>query len=111
MKPSLQRLRDRIESNASLSGEERETMLGLLADLEKETDSLGDHPDAEKIREAVTLADTATAGEAEASTAEKEDEESPLEALQNAILELEASHPKTANMLSRIGQVLANMGI
>jgi len=101
MRDTLTRLRQRIENNNSLNQEDQQTLLGLIGDLESDASELEQHPASEQVRQAIDTAD----GD------DGDDDAGPLKSLQNAIREVEASHPRTAETLSRIGNILGRMGI
>ncbi|MFV1994769.1 MAG: DUF4404 family protein [Verrucomicrobiales bacterium] len=95
-----------------MSDEAREEVLGLIGELSSELESLPKDADAGRIRSALSLT--------EASALESErvdrDPDSPLReqtfgALGTAVQELEASHPRVAQAIGRISDVLSRMGI
>lgn len=104
MRDTLTRLRQRIESNDSLNQDDQQTLLGLIGELESEAGDLEQHPASERVRQAIDAADSASS---------EDDDESPgpLESLQNVIQEVEAAHPRAAETLARIGNILGRMGI
>lgn len=104
MRETLTRLRQRIESNDSLNSDDLQTLLGLIGELESEAGELEQHPASEQVRQAIEIADR-DPGEGDDS------DPGPLESLQNAIREVEASHPRAADTLARIGNILGRMGI
>lgn len=93
MRETLTRLRQRIENTDSLEQDDLNTLLKLIGELEAEAGDLEQHPASEQVRKAID----ASPG--------------PLESLQTAIQEVEASHPKAAETLARIGNILGRMGI
>ena len=104
MRETLTRLRQRIESNDSLNQDDQQTLLGLIGKLESEAGDLEQHPASDRVRQAIDAADSASS--------EGDDKNSgPLESLQNAIQEVEAAHPRAAETLARIGNILGRMGI
>lgn len=104
MRDTLTRLRQRIENNDSLTLDDQETMIGLITQLEAEAGELEQHPASEKVCQAINSAN---------GDMEEDSDSTPgaLEALQEAIQEVEASHPRAAETLARIGDILGRMGI
>jgi len=106
MRETLTRLRQRIENSDSLDQNDQHTLLGLIGELETEASELEQHPASEKIRQAI--------GAAESVGKEVEDDDEGtglVESLQDTIQGIEASHPRTAETLARIGNILGRMGI
>ena len=101
MQDTLTRLKQRIKNNDELIQGDQDTLLKLIEELEAEAQEL-EAESSEKIRRAID------ATEAACNT---EKDEGPLESLQSAMQEIEASHPKTAETLARIGNILGRMGI
>jgi hypothetical protein len=105
MRESIETLTRRIEAQPHLDEQEKQDLLALIADIESEID-----PDAElegdaehPVKAAVRLA---------AGSPDAEDEgEGESEGFEERLLKIEASYPKTAAALGRIGHVLARMGI
>lgn len=104
MRETLTRLRQRIETNDSLTQDDQRTLLELITELEGESDELEQHPASEQVRQAIEAADSDQSDD-------DDDTPGPLQALQNAIQEVEASHPRAAETLARIGNILGRMGI
>lgn len=101
MQETISRLRQRIERANSLSQEEQNTLLELIEQLESEAAEL-DAENTAPLRQAIA----ATEG-----SCSEDKNENMLESLQTAMQEIEASHPKTAETLARIGNILGRMGI
>ena len=101
MLDTLNRLRQTIEKNHSIKAEERQPLLELLTQLESEAKDI-ESEHTEKVQQAIAATE---------ATCSDDDDEGPLETLQNAIQEIEAYHPKTAETLGRIGNILGRMGI
>jgi hypothetical protein len=104
MRDTLKRLRQRIENNDALNQDDQQTLLGLIGELESDADELQQHPACERVLQAIDAADSAP-------SEDSDDDSGPLESLQNAIREVEASHPRVAETLARIGNILGRMGI
>lgn len=104
MRETLTRLKQRIETNGSLNQDDQQTLLDLIGKLESEADELGQHPASERVRQAIDTAD-------KSPTEDSDENPGPLAALQNAIQEVEAAHPRAAETLARIGNILGRMGI
>ncbi|MFK5924391.1 MAG: DUF4404 family protein [Verrucomicrobiota bacterium] len=102
MLDTLTRLRQRIENTDSINQDDLGTLLGLVGQLENEATEL-ETENTEQVRQAIAAT--------EAACNHSKDDEGPIESLQNAIQEIEASHPKTAETLARIGNILGRMGI
>ncbi|MCF6313603.1 MAG: DUF4404 family protein [Verrucomicrobiales bacterium] len=103
MLDTLNRLRQTIEKNHSLKDEELPPLLELLTRLESEAKNI-ESENIEKVQHAIAATEAACSDDGN-------DDEGPLETLQNAIREIEAAHPKTAETLGRIGNILGRMGI
>ncbi len=109
---TLKRIEARIENSPSLSGEAREELLGLLADLKQEIDTMPAEGAPGNLPTALGLAEVS----AQERIREDEGGQSKLReqisgALQTATDELEGSHPKLAEMIGRISHILSRMGI
>lgn len=100
MLDTLNRLRQTLKKNHSIKAEELPPLLDLLTQLESEAKDL-ENENTEKVKQAIAATEAACS----------DDDEGPLETLQNAIQEIEASHPKAAETLARIGNILGRMGI
>ena len=112
MKETLKRIQNRIESSKSMSEEAKEEILGLLADLESEIEEMSQGEAEEAVRSALGLTEIS----AHESARSDKDRVSTLKeqtfgALQTAITELEASHPRMAEAIARISNILSRMGI
>jgi len=101
MRSSIEALANQIKNQPNLSEVEKQELLSLIAEIESETgagdsDEVDDeHPVKVAVRQA---------------SADLE-EESFSEQLESSLLKLEASYPKTAAAMGRLGNVLARMGI
>ena len=112
MLETIKRIEQRIASAGSISEEARAELLGLIGELKEEADGLPADASADEVRSALGLAEISTH---EISRGDR-DRESPLKeqtfgALQTSIQELEASHPRLAEMIARMSHVLSRMGI
>lgn len=106
MRETLTRLRQRIESNDSLNQDDQQTLLDLIGELESEAGDLEQHPASERVRKAIEAA-----GAADKETVDDDDDVGLLETFQHSIQEIEAAHPRAAETLARIGNILGRMGI
>ncbi|NOX99624.1 MAG: DUF4404 family protein [Verrucomicrobia bacterium] len=106
MRDTLTRLKQRIESNDSLNQDDQQTLLSLIEELESEADDLQQHPASGKVCEVI---DAAGAANKESGT--DDDDVGLLESLQLSIQEIEAAHPRAADTLARMGNILGRMGI
>jgi hypothetical protein len=99
MRASIEKLSAHIQSQPHLDALEKEELLQLLADIESEVqaDASGD-PDLYPVRESMDL------------TADSAPESLPTQ-LEENLLKIEATYPKTAAALGRIADVLSRMGI
>jgi hypothetical protein len=109
---TIRRIQRRIESAQSISPQARDEILGLIEELKQEAGELPRDTPADRVQSALSLAEISAH---ESSRADR-DRESPLKeqafgALQTSIQELEASHPRIAEMIARIANVLSRMGI
>ncbi len=106
MRESIEKLSEHIKSQPNLESGEKEELLGLLAGIEAETaeklQAAGDedcecpdHPAADLVR----------------MTAAGVEQQSIPEQLDEGLLKLEVTYPKTAAALGRIAHVLSRMGI
>lgn len=109
MRDTLTRLKQRIESNDSLNQDDQQTLLSLIGELESEADDLQQHPASGKVCEAIDAA--GAAGAASKESGDDDDDVGLLETLQLSIQEIEASHPRAADTLARMGNILGRMGI
>jgi len=104
MRDTLTRLRQRIENNESLNQSDQSSLLGLISQLETQASELEQHPASAKVCQAIDATNGDAGGESDATP-------SALESLQEAIQEVEAAHPRAAETLARIGNILGRMGI
>lgn len=104
MRDTLTRLRQRIENNDSLTPDDQGTLLGLISQLETEAGELEQHPASAKVCQAIDATDGNSGADSDSAPG-------VLESLQEAIQEVEASHPRAAETLARIGDILGRMGI
>ncbi len=112
MRDTLTRLKQRIESNDSLNQDDQQTLLSLIGELESEADDLQQHPASGKVCEAIEAAGAAgAAGAASKESGVDDDDVGLLETLQLSIQEIEAAHPRAADTLARMGNILGRMGI
>jgi len=100
MRSSIETLSNQIKNQPNLSDAEKQELLLLIAEIETETEAVddgdvGEHPVTVAVRQA----------------SEDLKKESFSEQLEASLLKLEASYPKTAAAMGRIGNVLARMGI
>ena len=100
MRSSIDTLSNQIKNQPNLSESEKEELLSLVAEIESEAGAVdggdgAEHPVTVAVRQA---------------SADLE-QESFSEQLEASLLKLEASYPKTAAAMGRIGNVLARMGI
>ena len=100
MRSSIETLSNQIKNQPNLSETEKQELLSLIAEIESEAGPADDGADDEHpVKVAVRQA-----------SADLE-QESFSEQLEASLLKLEASYPKTAAAMGRIGNVLARMGI
>lgn len=109
---NLQRLRTRLEQAPDLDAETRQRTLELVEELAKEVAALpADQPaSADRVRSALGLAESAAA-ESTANSEEPGLTSKAASALDEAVLELEASHPDAARLIGQISYVLSRMGL
>lgn len=112
MKDTLARIRSRIESSKSIGAEARDEILGLLSELESEIEDMSRDDAEEALRSALGLAEV-SAHERARSDHDRDSslKEQTFGALQTAVQELEASHPRMAEVIARISHILSRMGI
>ncbi len=100
MRSSIDTLSNQIKNQPNLSEAEKLELLSLIAEIESETGPVDEGDDDEHpVKVAVRQASTDL------------EQESFSEQLEASLLKLEASYPKTAAAMGRIGNVLARMGI
>lgn len=109
---TLNRLRSRLEEAPNLDAETRQRTLKLVSQLTQEIQSLPEDQPAstERVHSALDLAATA----AQESTQDQQDPGlagKALGALDEAVLDLEASHPDAARIIGQISYVLSRMGL
>ncbi len=107
---TIKRIEKRIGSAQSISEEAREELLGLVEELKQEASELPQDVPTDDVQSALSLA------EISAHESSRGERDSPLKeqafgALQTSIKELEASHPRIAEMIARMSHVLSRMGI
>ncbi len=100
MRSSIETLSNQIKNQPNLSDAEKQELLSLIAEIESEA---GPVDEAEDDQHPVKVA-------VRQATADLK-KESFSEQLEASLLKLEASYPKTAAAMGRIGNVLARMGI
>jgi hypothetical protein len=100
---TIERLRRRIEESPNLDAENRARILELVRDLEEEMGAEAEGEHAERIRSAFDLADAAAH---EGMSPERNDDlfHKAVEALEEALRELEITHPKTARVLYAVSR-------
>lgn len=100
MRKSIDKLAARIEDHPSLKKDQKEELLALLAEIEAEVEAADDETEgAGSVEAAVKLT---SAGAEEPSLPEQ---------LEDSLIKLEVTYPKTAAALGRIASVLSRMGI
>lgn len=99
MRASIEKLSETIRNQPHLDEGEKEGLLAQLAEIEAEVTSPETSDDIREVEEIVRrVADAA-------------EEPSFFDQIEESLLRLEASFPKTAATLGRIGHVLSRMGI
>ncbi|HUF63395.1 MAG TPA: hypothetical protein VMN36_15070 [Verrucomicrobiales bacterium] len=100
---TLERLRRRIEDSPNLEEENRARILELIRELEAEIEEVAEEEHQERIRSAFDLADAAAH---EGAQPERNDDlfHKTLESLEEAVRELEITHPKTAKVLYAVSR-------
>ncbi len=99
MRASIEKLSETIRNQPHLDEGEKAELLAQLAEIESEVESPETSDDTSEVEELVRRA------------AEAADAPSFSEQIEESLLRLEASFPKTAATLGRIGHVLSRMGI
>lgn len=100
MRKSIEKLTVRIQSHSDLKKEQKEELLALLADIQAEVETTDEETDdAIQVRAAVQMTSVTT------------EEQSIPDQLEDSLLKLKASYPKTAAALGRIAGTLSRMGI
>ena len=106
MHKTIKHLRNNIENNNTLSREDRQNLLELVKTLEAEAEELDQHPESDQIRQAIEHV-----GSAGKELEEGDDHKGLMQSLHDSIQAIEASHPRAAEALGRIGNILGRMGI
>jgi hypothetical protein len=106
---TLGRIEERIRAAESITPQQREELLGLLAALKSEVDSL---PDADRER-AQSIAGFTAVSAHEATRDEKNPElvQLSVTGLSRSVEGFEESHPKLVQAVNSIATLLSNLGI
>lgn len=112
IKDTINRIRNRIENSASISEGAKDELVELIEKLESEIGEMPEDAPGEGLRSALGLTELS----AHESSRSDHDRESTLKeqtfgALRTSIQELEAAHPRLAETLARISNILSRMGI
>lgn len=99
MRASIEKLSQQIKDQPHLDSGEKEELLSLVAGIESEVEAEIDETEAHPVKDALDLA------------VEGAEAQSVSEQLEETLLKLEASYPKTVAALNRIAHVLSRMGI
>ncbi len=100
---TLERLRRRIEDSPSLEEENRSKILELIRELEAEMEDATEEEHERRIRSAFDLAEAA----AHEGTRPERNEDlfhQTIKALEEAVRELEITHPRTAKVLYAVSR-------
>ena len=97
MRNSIQKLSENIQNQPNLKKNQKEELLTLLSDIEAEVE--GEADDEHPVKEAVLL------------TSAGVEEQSLPDQLEDRLLKLQTTYPKTAAALGRIASTLSRMGI
>ncbi len=100
MRNSIKKLSESIQDQPNLKKDQKEELLALLADIEAEVEDADD--DAEETHPVKAAVQLTSAGV---------DEQSLPEQLEESLVKLKATYPKTAAALGRIASTLSRMGI
>ncbi len=106
---TIENIETKIKESSSVSDESRNELLGLLAMLKTEIGELSKtHPEQ---AESITSFAQASAHEATRTKKNPDLLRLSLDGLSGSVKELEASHPGLLQLVNKVSQVLANMGI
>ncbi len=106
---TIENIETKIRESKSVTDENRAELLGLLASLKQEIAELSKtHPE-----QAESITSFAQASAHEATRSEKNPDllKLSLDGLSESVKELEASHPDLLQLVNKVSQALANMGI
>jgi len=105
----IRQIENKLENTTGLSPESRAELVSLLAELKVQISELS-KTNSEGARAVAGYA-AASAHEATRSPRQQEELDTALEGLTGSVTELEASHPRLAEVVNRIAVTLSNMGI